>query len=99
VAAPQDGVYAGWLRELPAGDRMPAAISIGANPTFRGRRDRRVESFVLDAPDDLDLYGKTVEVEFVARIRGMKRFDEVEHLVAAIGDDVERTRLALGLGG
>jgi hypothetical protein len=27
----------------------------------------------------------------------MKRFDEVEHLVAAIGDDVERARIALGL--
>ena len=34
---------------------------------------------------------------FVSRIRGMKRFDEVEHLVAAIGDDVERARIALGL--
>jgi riboflavin kinase/FMN adenylyltransferase len=76
---------------------MPAAISIGTNPTFRGRRERRVESFVLDAPADLDLYGKEIEVEFVDRIRGMKRFDEVEHLVHAIGDDVERVRIVLGL--
>ncbi len=97
VAVPEDAVYAGWLRVLPDGDRMPAAISVGQNPTFRGRRERRVESFVIDAPRDLDLYGQEVEVEFVARIRGMKRFDEVEHLVAAIGDDVERTRLVLGL--
>lgn len=97
VAVPEDGVYAGWLRELPDGERMPAAISVGANPTFRGRRERRVESFVLDAPDDFDLYDRQVEVEFVSRIRGMKRFDEVEHLVAAIGDDVERARIALGL--
>ena len=97
AGAPEDGVYAGWLRVLPGGARMPVAISVGSNPTFRGRRSRRVESFVLDAPTDLDLYGQQVEVEFVSRIRGMKRFDEVEHLVAAIGDDVERARIALGL--
>jgi riboflavin kinase/FMN adenylyltransferase len=97
TAVPEDGVYAGWLRVLPDGERMPAAISVGHNPTFRGRRERRVESFVIDAPDDLDLYDREVEVEFVGRIRGMKRFDEVEHLVAAIGDDVERARIVLGL--
>jgi riboflavin kinase / FMN adenylyltransferase len=97
VAAPEDGVYAGWLRVLPDGERLPAAISVGTNPTFRGRRDRRVESFVIDAPDGIDLYDQRIEVEFVGRIRGMKRFDEVEHLVAAIGDDVERARIVLGL--
>ena len=90
-------MYAGWLRTLRDGERMPAAISGGTNPTFRGRRERRVESFVMDAPGDLDLYDREIEVEFVARIRGQKRFDEVEHLVAAIGDDVERARLLLGL--
>jgi riboflavin kinase / FMN adenylyltransferase len=99
IAVPRDGVYAGWLRVLPDGERLPAAISVGTNPTFRGRRDRRVESFVIDAAEDLDLYQQEIEVEFVDRIRGMKRFDEVEHLVAAIGDDVERARIALGLAG
>jgi riboflavin kinase / FMN adenylyltransferase len=98
AAAPLDGVYAGWLRELPDGERLPAAISVGANPTFRGRRERRVESFVIDAPAGIDLYDREVEVEFVGRIRGMKRFDEVDHLVDAIGDDVERTRIVLGIG-
>lgn len=97
VAAPADGVYAGWLRTLPDGERMPAAISVGTNPTFRGRRERRVESFVIGAPPELDLYDREIEVEFVARIRGQKRFDEVDHLVAAIGDDVERAKLLLGL--
>ncbi len=97
VAVPADGVYAGWLRTLPEGERMPAAISVGTNPTFRGRRERRVESFVIGAPTDLDLYDLEIEVEFVARIRGQKRFDEVEHLVAAIGDDVERVKILLGI--
>ena len=45
---PADGVYAGWLRRLDTGERLPAAISVGTNPTFDGVRDRRVESYVLD---------------------------------------------------
>ena len=92
---PADGVYAGWLRRLDTGERYPAAISVGTNPTFDGERERRVESYVLDRddPDDwLELYDVEVEVEFVERLRGMVRFDSVEELVAQITDDVTRTR-------
>lgn len=94
AAAPADGVYAGWLHV--DGERLPVAISVGTNPTFEGERERRVESYVLDR-DDLELYGRQVRVEFVARIRGMKRFAGVEELVEAMADDVVRTREALGL--
>ena len=60
---PADGVYAGWLVRpaLPDGDgrrRLPAAISIGTNPTFDGT-ERRVEAYVLDRTD-LELYGVEV---------------------------------------
>jgi riboflavin kinase/FMN adenylyltransferase len=96
LAAPADGVYAGWLRRLDEpGHLLPAAISVGTNPTFDGERERRVESYVLDR-DDLELYGVEVEVSFVARIRGMLRFDSVEELVATMAGDVERTRTVLG---
>ena len=95
LAVPADGVYAGWLRVLPDGEPMPAAISIGTNPTFQGVRERRVESYVLDRTD-LDLYGREVEVSFVARIRGMATFSGIDELVATIRDDVERTRVLLG---
>ena len=91
AATPADGVYAGWLRRLDTGERYPAAISVGTNPTFDGHRERRVESYVLDR-DDLELYDVAVEVEFVERLRGMVRFDSVEELVAQIKDDVARTR-------
>jgi riboflavin kinase/FMN adenylyltransferase len=96
--APADGVYAGWLRPLDgtAGEPMPAAISVGTNPTFAGERERRVESYVLGR-DDLELYGVEVEVAFGARIRGMKRFETVDQLVATMEEDVERARLLLGL--
>ena len=97
LAAPADGVYAGWLTVLdPATGKastepMPAAISVGTNPTFDGERDRRVEAYVLDRAD-LDLYDKVVEVSFVARIRGMVKFEGVDALVETMTQDVVRTR-------
>ena len=96
LAAPADGVYAGWLRRLddPRHTLLPAAISVGTNPTFDGERERRVESYVLDR-DDLELYGVQVEVSFVAKIRGMLRFDSVEDLVLTMHRDVENTRALL----
>ena len=93
-ATPTDGVYAGWLRRCDTGERFPAAISVGTNPTFTGVRERRVESYVLDRTD-LELYGVEVEVSFVERIRGMVRFDGVEALVATMNDDVARVRAVL----
>jgi riboflavin kinase/FMN adenylyltransferase len=102
---PADGVYAGWLVRLrradgaPVGDdepdrRLPAAISVGTNPTFDGV-GRRVEAYALDR-DDLELYGEQVGVEFVDRLRGMERFASLDGLLAAMADDVRRARDALG---
>lgn len=93
-AAPSDGVYAGWLTRRDTGERFPAAISVGTNPTFSGERARRVESYVLDR-DDLELYGVEVEVAFVDRIRGMVRFESVEALVETMAQDVEQARTIL----
>lgn len=95
AAAPADGVYAGWMRRLDTGDVLPAAISVGTNPTFDGERERRVESYVLDRTD-LELYGVEVEVSFVARLRGMVRFADAAALVERMGDDVARARELLG---
>lgn len=93
-AAPDDGVYAGWLTRLDTGERFPAAISVGTNPTFEGERERRVESYVLDR-DDLELYGVEVEVAFVERLRGMVKFDGMEALLVTMADDVLRARAVL----
>ncbi|RDV43276.1 bifunctional riboflavin kinase/FAD synthetase [Leifsonia sp. ku-ls] len=91
---PADGVYAGWLTD--AGERYPAAISVGNNPTFEGVPQKQVEAYVLDR--DLDLYDHTVEVSFVERIRGMVAYTGVEPLIAQIADDVRRARDLLGVG-
>lgn len=45
---------------------------------------------------DLDLYGHVVDVQFVARIRGMQAFDGIDPLIAQMGQDVADVRAALG---
>jgi riboflavin kinase/FMN adenylyltransferase len=97
---PADGVYAGRLLrpELPRGAPdadLPAAISVGTNPTFDGRR-RRVEAYVLDR-DDLALYGERVVLEFVERLRPTLRFEAVDALVTQMAEDVARSRDVLGV--
>jgi riboflavin kinase/FMN adenylyltransferase len=94
IAAPADGVYAGWLRRLSDAEPLPAAISVGTNPTFDGERERRVEAYVLDRTD-LDLYGVAVEISFVSRIRGMVAFEGIEALVETMKGDVLKTRSLL----
>lgn len=90
TAIPADGVYAGQL--IRDGKSLPAAVSVGTNPTFSGVQ-RRVEAFVLDFSDDM--YGEHVAVEFIARLRGMERFEKVQDLIAAMDGDVARTRAVL----
>lgn len=96
MAVPADGVYAAWFRAAGEPDTWrPAAVSVGTNPTFGGE-SRRVEAYVLDAPDPYDVYGHYADVDFVARLRGMARFDSVEALVTQMADDVDRARAVLG---
>jgi riboflavin kinase/FMN adenylyltransferase len=83
LLVPPDRVYAGWTH-----DRR-AAVSIGTNPHFDGV-EQRVEAHLLDF--DADLYGRRLVVEIWSPLREQRRFDSLEDLVAAIGDDVERTR-------
>ncbi|PPK98490.1 riboflavin kinase/FMN adenylyltransferase [Kineococcus xinjiangensis] len=93
---PADGVYAGWLVRLDAEGpdaRLPAAVSVGTNPTFDGVQ-RRVEAYALDRTG-LDLYGERVAVEFTHRLRPTLRFDGVEALVAQMARDVEQCRRLL----
>jgi riboflavin kinase/FMN adenylyltransferase len=96
TAVPADGVYAGrvvrldeWGRTVPGGELGLAAISVGTNPTFEVRQ-RRVEAYILDFTGDL--YGATLGIEFIDRLRGMERFDSVDALVAQMQADVAQTR-------
>ena len=91
TALPADGVYAGHF--VIGSRHLPAALSVGSNPTFSGTV-RTVEAYVLDV--DEDFYGYGVGVDLVARLRGQERYDDMDSLVAAIKNDVARTRAVLG---
>jgi riboflavin kinase/FMN adenylyltransferase len=81
---PGYGVYAAFANGLPA------AVNVGVRPTFDSGRGVLVESFIID--HDEDLYGKPLRVAFVKRLRGEKRFDGVDDLVAQMHRDVEEAR-------
>jgi riboflavin kinase/FMN adenylyltransferase len=84
LACPGHGVYA------CLSDGRPAAVSVGVRPTFKTGRGELVEAFMIDF--DGDLYGNRLRLEFLERLRGERRFEEPEDLVAQMHRDVERTR-------
>ena len=81
---PGHGVYAGFA------DGHPAAIHVGVRPMFETGRGLLIEPHLIDF--DGDLYGKTLRIAFIARLRGEKRFPSVEDLIAAMKNDVEQAR-------
>ena len=89
---PGDGIYATWA--TIDGVRRPSATSIGIRPTF-GLTQRLVEVYVMDF--DSDLYGQTMSVEFVRKLRDQETFSDVDALVKQIDQDVTDSREALAL--
>ena len=87
---PGDGIYATWA--IIDGKRHQAATSIGIRPTF-GLTQRLVEVFVMDFSDDL--YGKTVGVEFIKKVRDQEKFDGLDALIKQINQDVDDCRQVL----
>jgi len=87
---PADGVYA---TKTLWGTRTFESVSyIGTRPTF-GAGERLLEVSLLDANENL--YGDTIRVEFVERVRGDQTFDSAEELSARIEVDVRQARQAL----
>jgi riboflavin kinase / FMN adenylyltransferase len=100
---PAVGVYAVRARLLPAGAALAGAANLGLNPTFRsdaalagaaGRPPLSLEVFLFDFAQDI--YGDTLRVEFVHRLREERRFPNVEALKQQIEKDVVEARRLLG---
>jgi riboflavin kinase / FMN adenylyltransferase len=84
LAIPGHGVYAAFA------NGVPAAVNVGIRPTFETGRGVLIETYLID--HDEDLYGKTLRVAFVERLRGEKRYVDVDELVAQMRRDVEDAR-------
>jgi riboflavin kinase / FMN adenylyltransferase len=84
LICPGHGVYAARA------DGALAAVNVGVRPTFGTGRGVLVEAYLLDR--DVDLYGQILQVEFLARLRGERRFDSAETLIEQMHEDVRQTR-------
>jgi len=81
LAIPGHGVYAAFA------NGVPAAVNVGIRPTFDSGRGVLIETYLIDREEDL--YGSTLRVAFVERLRGERRFGGVEELIAQMRIDVE----------
>ncbi len=87
---PGHGVYA-----CLAGDHA-AAVNVGVRPAFETGRGVLVEAYLIDFEGDL--YGETLRIAFLERLRGEKAFDSVDALVEQMNADVEQVREIVGSG-
>jgi riboflavin kinase/FMN adenylyltransferase len=94
---PANGVYAVRVR-LPSefAAMRPGVVNVGVRPTFGGEPVRLVEVHLLDVA--LDLYGMSLAVEFVRRLRPEQRFDGIDALKAQIAADARQAREILKAG-
>lgn len=84
LVLPAHGVYAAFA------NGAPAAVNVGVRPTFGSDLGVLIETHLIGREEDL--YGRTLRVAFVERLRGEERFERVEDLVAQMHRDVEDAR-------
>lgn len=87
-ATPAKGVYAclAWVHGQP----VQAVTNIGVRPTFGGDSQISIEAHLLDF--DADLYGQTLQLDFLARLRAEQKFNGIQELIAQIHSDIAQAR-------
>lgn len=85
------GIYATWVHGIGAGP-MASVSSLGTRPTVDGV-EPLLEAHVFDF--DGDLYGRRIEVEFVAKLRDEEKFDDLPSLVRQMDEDARQARRVL----
>jgi riboflavin kinase/FMN adenylyltransferase len=86
---PANGVYATFVERLQTGQRYPSVTNVGLRPSFEGKT-RTVESYIFDFSEEI--YGETLRLEFVKRLRAEKKFNGIEELVAQIRQDADQAQ-------
>jgi len=85
---PGHGVYAAWAQV--GGSKFPAAVNVGVRPTFPTGRGLLVEAHLIGF--EADIYGQTLRIAFLERMRGERAFESVDALVEQMNRDVEQAR-------
>jgi riboflavin kinase/FMN adenylyltransferase len=96
-AMPPLGIYVGrvGVAERHVGPGHPALVSIGVRPTFHEHGQVLVEAYLLDY--DGDLYGASLALDLLARLRDERRFANVDELVSQMRRDEAEARARLGM--
>lgn len=90
-AIPARGVYT--CRALIGQVHTPAVTNIGLRPTFDGNGVLTIETHLLDFSGDL--YGQSIELDFVAHLRAEQKFSGPDELINQIGQDIAQARIIL----
>ena len=91
---PVEGIYA--ARAEVDGQSWPAAVSLGPNPTF-DEMGLKLEAYLIGYSGTL--YDRRIELDFLARLRDVIRFDSVDELLAQMARDVAKTEEIAAGGG
>jgi riboflavin kinase/FMN adenylyltransferase len=89
---PMDGIFAIRVHGVGPGAGLAGVASLGTRPTVGGTRPL-LEAHVFDFAGDL--YGREIEVEFVARLREERKFDSLDAMVVQMHQDAADARSAL----
>lgn len=93
---PAYGIYATWIKIVEddgsESNWLPGATNIGIRPMF-ALQEGQVEAHIFDF--NRDIYGKTLRVRPVARLRGEAKFDSLDALITQMGLDCREARQIL----
>ena len=89
---PKDGVYA--VDVFVDDTKYLGLLSIGFRETVTNSREHRVEVNILNF--DQDIYGKTIKLEFLGRLRDEEKFNSLDELISAMNQDKENAITRFG---
>ena len=95
LAVPAHGIYATFATLAPEAEAVVhrSVTSIGVRPTFGDANAQTIETYLLDY--DADLYGRTLRLHLVAKLRDELKFTSIKDLIAQMEQDVIHARAAL----
>jgi riboflavin kinase / FMN adenylyltransferase len=85
---PADGVYSVWVTRNGTSERFKGMLNIGMRPTINGK-ERTIEVNLVGF--DGDLYGETLTLEFVKRLRNEQKFSGLDELKKQLEKDRAQT--------
>jgi riboflavin kinase/FMN adenylyltransferase len=94
---PSFGVYAGKVHlanDWQGRREWPAAISVGLNPTTDDDHRPKIEAYIMDG-FSADIYGMSIDIDFIERLRDEQKFESLETLINQIDKDVAQVELLL----